>query len=383
MLNTNRPTTRPWLVTTVITEPQMIGERNPFFYGIDRAGNQLPYIDRLVFELVLDRELIVLKGVAGEIDMQGRHIQFNNFPVLQEGEEKGNYTVRKYGTLGSIPASLKFNLTYDGPEREYITNKDFRIALSHAINRDEINEIIFFGLGEKRNFVAPRDHSTYPGDKLAQLYTEYDPDKANAMLDALGLDKRDSDGFRLMANGDRLNLEITTYKSADNNELIANYWNAVGVHTGVDLVARALCGTQKNANKNMISAENAPTLSQFANPGYISPWHAGDCHAFGGNEYAIWRITGGKEGREPTAEIKALMKLVTDGRAGTAEDRDRLGKEIGRMHAENQWVISPVAEVPVPFIVSNRLGNVAEVARSAWLLRTPANTFPEVFFFRD
>ncbi len=203
------------------------------------------------------------------------------------------------------------------------------------------------------------------------------------MLDALGLDKRDSDGFRLMANGDRLNLEITTYKSPDNNELISNYWNAVGVHTGVDLVARSLCGTQKNANKNMISAENAPTLSQFANPGYISPWHAGDCHAFGGNEYAIWRITGGKEGREPTAEIKALMKLVTDGQAGTAEDRDRLGKEIGRMHAENQWVISPVAEVPVPFIVSNRLGNVAEVARSAWLLRTPANLFPEVFFFRQ
>ncbi len=155
MLNTNRPTTRPWLVTTVITEPQMIGERNPFFYGIDRAGNQLPYIDRLVFELVLDRELIVLKAIAGEIDMQGRHIQFENFSVMQEGEEKGNYTVRKYGTLGSIPASLKFNLTWDGPEREYITNKDFRIALSHAINRDEINEILFFGLGEKRNFVAP------------------------------------------------------------------------------------------------------------------------------------------------------------------------------------------------------------------------------------
>ena len=78
----------------------------------------------------------------------------------------------------------------------------------------------------------------------------------------------------------------------------------------------------------------------------------------------------------------ALLDLVKEGIAGTAEDRNRLGKEIGRLHAENQWVVSPIAGVPNPFIVSNNLGNVAEVAASVWQIRTPANTFPEIFFFR-
>ena len=383
MLNTDRPSTRPWLVTADITQPRMIGERNPFFYGIDRDGNQLPYVDRLVFELVLDREIIVLKGVAGEIDMQGRHIQFKNFPVLQEGEEKGGYTVYKYGPAGLIQAGLKFNLTWDGPQREYMENKDFRIALSHAINRDEVNDILFYGLGATRNHVAPPGSSTYPGTEAAMIYTEYDVDKANMMLDAIGLDKKDADGFRLLPNGDRLNLEITTYLYADNNELTASYWNAVGVHTEVDLISRGLCDDRKPGNKNMVTGQGSQTLAQFSNPVFISPWTPAGCDGFGGMEYARWNGTNGAEGEEPPAEIKQLLQLVKDGIAGTPEDRDRLGKEIGRMHGEWQWVIAPVAAVPNPFIVSNNLGNVAEVAASVWQIRTPANLFPEVFFFRQ
>ena len=101
-------------------------------------------------QLVLDRELIVLKAVAGEIDMQGRHIQFKNFPVLKEGEAKGNYRIFQYGPMGGIQAALKFNQTWDGPEAPYLENENFRIALSHAINRQEVNDILFFGLGEVR-----------------------------------------------------------------------------------------------------------------------------------------------------------------------------------------------------------------------------------------
>jgi peptide/nickel transport system substrate-binding protein len=262
-------------------------------------------------------------------------------------------------------------------------NKDFRIALSHAINRDEVNDILFYGLGATRNHVAPPGSSTYPGAEAAMIYTEYDVDKANMMLDAIGLDKKDADGFRLLPNGDRLNLEITTYLYADNNELTASYWNAVGVHTEVDLISRGLCDDRKPGNKNMVTGQGSQTLAQFSNPVFISPWTPAGCDGFGGMEYARWNGTNGAEGEEPPAEIKQLLQLVKDGIAGTPEDRDRLGKEIGRMHGEWQWVIAPVAAVPNPFIVSNNLGNVAEVAASVWQIRTPANLFPEVFFFRQ
>ena len=278
---------------------------------------------------------------------------------------------------------MKFNFTFDGPQTEYMNMLDFRIALSHAINRQEVNDILFFGLGSTRNHVAPPGSSTYPGDTAAKLYTEFDMDKANALLDSVGLDKKDSDGFRLMANGDRLDLKITTYAYADNDEMTANYWNAVGVHTEVDLISRGLCDTRKPGNGNMITGQGSQTLAQFSNPAFISPWAVTGCDAFGGAEYGRWNATGGAEGMEPPAEIAQLLQLVKDGIAGTSDDRDRLGKEIGRMHAEYQWVISPVAAVPNPFIVSNRLGNVAEVAASVWQIRTPSNLFPEVFFFRN
>jgi len=381
-LHPERPHTRPWGVSTPITQPRMIATRNPFYYGIDRAGNQLPYVDRLVFELVPDRELIVLKVIAGEIDMQGRWIQFKNFPVMKENEDKGNYRVFQYGPRGLIQAALKFNLTWDGPEREYLANKDFRIALSHAINRQEINDILFYGLGSVRNHTAPPGTPTFPGNKYATMHTEYDVDLANKMLDEIMPDK-DSKGCRLMSNGDPLRIKITTYQYADNNEMVANNWTAVGVCSEVDLITRALCITRKDSNKNMVTGQGTQTLSQFASPVFTAPWQISGCDVFGGNEYARWNQTDGAEGEEPTDKIKALLNAIKEGIAGTEEDRERLGKEIGIMHAENQWIVSPIAAVPNPFIVNKNLANVAEQAASVWQIRTPANVFPEVFFFRQ
>ena len=251
------------------------------------------------------------------------------------------------------------------------------------MDRDSINDTLYLGFGTPKNWSPHPSTPFYPGDAIAFQDVKYDTDKANALLDGLGLTAKDSDGFRLMANGDRLDLKITTYAYADNDEMIANYWNAVGVHTEVDLISRGLCDTRKPGNGNMITGQGSQTLAQFSNPAFISPWAVTGCDAFGGAEYGRWNATGGAEGMEPPAEIAQLLQLVKDGIAGTSDDRDRLGKEIGRMHAEYQWVISPVAAVPNPFIVSNRLGNVAEVAASVWQIRTPSNLFPEVFFFRN
>ena len=379
VLNPDKPSTRPWLITADITQPRMIADRNPFFYGIDRAGNQLPYIDRLVFELVPDRELIILKSLAGEIDMQGRHIAFSSFPVLKQGEEKGGYKVFKYSPLGLIHAGLRFNLLGVGPEGEFLANKDFRIALSHAINRQEVNDILFYGLGQPRNHVAPRANPWYPGDKYGTLYLDYDPDKSNAMLDAIGLDKKDSDGFRLMPNGDRLNIQISTYNYGDNQELIANYWNAVGVHTDADVSTRALWETRVISAENfMVDGEGLGTTSQFNTP----PSLEAPCCSFVPKEYSRWHASGGKEGKEPPDAIKQWMTLTKEGAEGTPEDRDTKAIEMGRLFAENQWTVTVIADVPSIFVVSNNLANVAEVAATGFGIRTPANLFPEVFFFR-
>ena len=119
----------------------MIGEPQPLLLCASTGpATSFPYVDRLVYELVPDRELIVLKVIAGEVDMQGRWIQFKDFPVMKENEEKGNYRVfQVWAQAGLIQAALKFNQTWDGPEREYLDQQGFphRSLPCHQQGRDQ------------------------------------------------------------------------------------------------------------------------------------------------------------------------------------------------------------------------------------------------------
>ncbi len=143
--------------------------------------------------------------------MQARHILMTNYPVLKEHEKDGKYHVLIWPTFGGSDAVVAFNMTYtaDPVIGKLLATKDFRIALSYAINRDEIKESVFLGLGEARQAVPAPWHPYYPGDEWADKYTEYNPDLANKMLDALGLTKRDASGIRLMENGKPATIELS------------------------------------------------------------------------------------------------------------------------------------------------------------------------------
>ena len=88
--------------------------------------------------------------------------------------------------------AITFNQTYQNNLAigDLLRNKDFRVALSYAINRNEIKEAAFLGLGQPRQPVAAPWHPYYPGDEWAFKYTEYDPAKANELLDGIGLTER-------------------------------------------------------------------------------------------------------------------------------------------------------------------------------------------------
>src|SRR5215210_310915 len=134
-----------------------------------------------------------------------------NYPVFIENQEKSGYRVITWPTFGGSDAAVTFNQTYekDPALGELMRNKDFRIALSYAINRDEIRESAFLGLGEPRQPVPAPWHPYYPGDEWATKYTEYDPDQANQLLDSIGLDQKDASGYRLRADGQPVTIEIS------------------------------------------------------------------------------------------------------------------------------------------------------------------------------
>ena len=120
----------------------------------------------------------------------------SSYPVLKENEGSGNYRVVTWPTFGGSDAVVMFNQTWKGPEGEFFRNKQFRIALSHAIDRDAIKELAFFGLGESRQGVPAPFHPYYPGDEYAFRYTELNPSKSNQILAGI-LPNKNSEGLEI------------------------------------------------------------------------------------------------------------------------------------------------------------------------------------------
>ena len=145
--NPERPTMGAWVPVTRVSDQVFTLRRNPYFVGVDPDGNQLPYLDEVRFTFFADIQALNLAAIAGEMDMQERHIQMTNYPVFKENEKSGKYRVITWPTFGGADAVVAFNTSYKAdPEiGKLLANKDFRVALSHAINRDQIKESVFLG----------------------------------------------------------------------------------------------------------------------------------------------------------------------------------------------------------------------------------------------
>jgi len=262
----NRPGLAAWIAETRMSDQVLVLKRNPYFMGVDKAGNQLPYFDEIQVKFFADAQSLNLAAIAGELDQQERHIALANYPVLKEREQKDKkYVVQLWSSLGGADADVTFNQTYtkDPEVGKILANKDFRIAMSYAINRKQIQESIFLGTGEPRQPVAKKGHPYYPGDEYAYKYTEYNPTLAAQMLDKIGLDKKDAEGFRLLPSGKRLVIELSCIQALgfgpDSAQLIAKDWEKVGVKTNVQVRERALHFSLRESNDLMAEIWNQDT----------------------------------------------------------------------------------------------------------------------------
>ena len=231
--NLEKPTINAWVVIDGSEGPQWIFERNPYYNVVDTAGNQLPYIDYVVMTLVQDTEVGALKALAGEIDMQGRHMAADKLPLLLEFQEVGGYRVHQY--LSPSPADWGFwiNQSYDEDPviGDLLRKRDFRTALKIAVDREELQEAVFAGSGEIRDY-APAEGSLFDvGPELRYYDIERDVDRANALLDGLGLTAKDSEGYRLRPDGDgRIVLRWDIYpRDVTPTEFVIQHWQDIGI----------------------------------------------------------------------------------------------------------------------------------------------------------
>jgi len=388
-LNPERPTMAAWSPVTRVSDQVFTLKRNPYFVGVDKDGNQLPYIDEVRFTYFADQQALNLAAIGGNFDMQARHIQMTNYPVLKEQEKSGKYRVLTWPTFGGSDAVVNFNMTYNAdPEiGKLINTKDFRVALSIAINRDEIKESVFLGLGEARQGVPAPWHPYFPGKEWATKHTEFDRDRANKMLDAIGLTKRDAQGIRLMANGKPATIELSVVPAfgawPDVAQLIAKDWEAVGIRTVVQIRERALHFKLNDANELMASIWNEDTTAfPFTGNAKFDPRVTPILTL--GPLYTRWLLSGGKEGVEPIEPVKRIMQLVDTARTVGRDGQIQAAQELFRIWADNVFEIGTVGLTPMVqgvVVVNSRLHNVPTTVGNDWPLRTPGNTRTEQYFF--
>jgi peptide/nickel transport system substrate-binding protein len=391
-LSGHRPSTAAWAPNgTSVSDQVFTIVRNPYYFAVDTEGNQLPYIDEVRFTFFADKEALNLAAVSGEIDMQGRHIDMSTYPVLKENEDAGNYRVITWPSFGGSDAVLMFNQTYqnDLAIGELLQTKDFRIALSHAIDRTAISELAFLGLGEARQGVPAPFHPYYPGDEYAFKYTELDLDTANALLDGIGLTERDDDGFRLLPNGEPLDLEVQAIPAfgswVDIGQVIVDNWSKVGIRAHVEVRERALGFQMRDTNDLMIEIWNEDTTG-FPFSGQPKFDVRSEVALTFGPLYRQWYVTGGEEGLEPPDEIKRLVELIDAGKVAEREEQIEIAQELFRIWADNVWEIGTVGLTPMVqgvVVVNDNLQNVMAVAGNDWPLRTPGNTRPEQYFYSE
>ena len=283
------PVLHPWLVTSS-TPTQTVFERNPYYFKVDAAGNQLPYIDRIVATKVEGPEGANLKIIAGEVDLADELAKISSLPLYRENE--GNGYLALASGVPYNPVVHAFNFGYDDPVwRELADDLRFRRALNLAINRDEIIEAVYYG------FASPPEW----------IPAEYNPEEANRLLDEVGLDKRDGDGWRLRPDGERfeINLEVAAHlpDTVPANELISEHYKAVGVFTTLKVVEIGLLFEHRNANQLQIDTvwNEATTLHAFGHARHhlihhIPVWNQ-------------WYNSGGEAGEEPPAWFDELYQL--------------------------------------------------------------------------
>lgn len=232
------PTLSAWMPVVWERGQRIVYDRNPYYFKVDSAGNQLPYTDRLEFSIIQDPEIILLKFINGEFDLLGRYAQINMYPTLKAEEPKGKFRI-----LLGIPVPVSnLRINWDTPRlplRRAFRNKQVRMAMSYGLNRQEIGEILYYGLLEPGGFTfAPA--SRYYSEEAAQMYAQHDPALARRLLDEAGYVDSDDDGVRELDDGSPFTVTIDVIPSmgVDVCQLVAEGWKTIGIDTNLYVALR-------------------------------------------------------------------------------------------------------------------------------------------------
>lgn len=385
--NLDRPLLFPWVPTSVLGgSTQMTMARNPYYWKVDTEGNQLPYIDEVIGVSYQDNEARNLALANGDIDYikdaTGREFFFD---ALDSGAP---INISFPISDGANTNSIHFNRNAQDPVlAEIFQDINFRIGMSHAINREEMIEIVHFGQGTPAQ-VAPLESSPLYNERLANQYIEYDLDLANQYLDMVAPD-RDADDYRLRPDGERLSFVFTVVSELawqanwpQVAELLVGYWEEVGVEVLLNVVSDDVFEEQREQNNleaTMFTGEGGAGLTAILDPRYYVP---GELFGMFGNGWFYWYANAQEAVRiEPPQEIKDIRTQYEQvGQQPSQEGQIAAMAELLEVAADNFWVIGISRPGPTFQPYHERLGNQPQEWIKGWIEGVEKITYPEQWY---
>ncbi|MEH6446290.1 MAG: ABC transporter substrate-binding protein [Oceanospirillaceae bacterium] len=369
LTNPELPTLQPWVNTTTPPSERFVFKRNPYFHRIDPTGKQLPYIDEVVIN-ISSSGLVPAKTGSGESDLQARYLRLDNFTFLKEGEEKNKFNVNIWGTGRGAHIALYPNMTAKEPKwRKLMQNADFRRALSLSVNREEINQVIYFGLATPMaNTVLPQ--SPLYKSKYAQSYAQYDPKSASLLLDTIGLHKKDARGIRLFPDGSPVEILIQTAgestEETDVLSLVKDSWRRVGIQMYIKPIQRQVLRDRVFSGDAVMTTwfglPNGLPVAQMS-PEQLAPTKQDQY------QWSQWgRFFETNEGEEPPLpKVQELVKLNKAWSSASTElEQNLIWHRMLAIHASEVYSIGLISSVLQPVVVNNSLHNVPKKAFYNW-----------------
>ena len=385
-LNPERPVMSAWVISQ--DKPgttKLIATRNPYYWKVDPKGQQLPYIDEIELTLMENNDAIAAKALACEIDMQFRNMDLKKFPLFKENEKKCDYRVLRWESANGTMLGFWPNLSYaEDPVLLLIfQDKNFRIALSYAIDRNKINAVAYLGQAVIRSSKVTPD-SPYYQPETDKLYIEYDPKRAAEYLDKAGLKMGPDGKVRLRPDGKPLEITIETERTGaelDAVQLVAADWNAVGVKTAIKTESRELFNTRVYGNQVQVAVwQTGRGVQPLVDPLAIFPF---DQRSYMAPAFGTYYATGGAKGEKPTARVMEAQQLYDQFRVTVDPEKQlQIGKQIIKISDEEVWTIMTVGLAPVPTIVKNNFRNVPATGTDDFTVMSPGYADPCQFFFK-
>ncbi|MCY4592777.1 MAG: ABC transporter substrate-binding protein [Alphaproteobacteria bacterium] len=367
--NPDLPVLQPWRIVTALSSSRLVFRRNPYFHRVDPAGRQLPYVDSWLVDVANNR-LIAAKAGTGEADLQARYLRFDDYTFLRGGEERWPYETRLWQTAKGAHLALYPNLNVKDPLlRQLMRDVRFRRALSLAVHRHELNQVVYYGLALVGNNTTLPESPLYREENRF-AWTRHDPDAANRLLDEIGLVERDSRGVRMLPDGRSLEIIVETAgestEQTDVLELVHDSWLEVGIKLYSRPLERTVFRNRIFAGATAMSiwsgVENGlatpdSSPAEFAPTTQLSlQWPRW------GQHYETRGTSGEAPDLEPARELLALYRAWRS--AADRRERERSWRRMLEIHADQVFTIGLIAAVPQPVVVAASLRNVPE--RGIW-----------------